>query len=173
MNDIAGFVSACREQNEPRLVWQAFGEVLRGAPSDPTAARFGAAIAAEFGLGALAPFWRSLLPSLVLHRPLLAARLAFHEHNHALTRQLLEKVDLRTLETSERRIWIDLLSAVGSPADVFVVLQTWRSKEQLPPDLLTRYALLAGELGHDVQYRAAIADLRPRPGNLTRGWRLR
>ena len=158
-NDIAGFLSACREQGEPEIVWQAFGEVLRRPVSNDLIARYSEAIAAEFGIGALAPFWGSLPQEVAEQRPLLAAQLAFHEHNLAMTKWLLGKVDLATLGTSYRRTWIDLLMAVTSPPDAFGVLRDLRRSGRLPPDLLPQYARLAGELGQDIEYRAALVDL--------------
>jgi hypothetical protein len=90
---------------------------------------------------------------------LLAAQLAFHEHNPAMTKWLLGKVDLATVGPSYRRTWIDLLMAVTSPSDAFGVLRDLRRGGHLPPDLLPQYARLAGELGQDIEYRAALVDL--------------
>jgi tetratricopeptide (TPR) repeat protein len=158
-NDIAGFLSACREQGEPEIVWQAFGEVLSRPASNDLIARYSEAIAAEFGIGALAPFWGSLPQEVTERRPLLAAQLAFHEHNLAMTKWLLGKVDLATLGTSYRQTWIDLLMAVTAPPDAFGVLRDLRRSGHLPADLLPQYARLAGELGQDIEYRAALVDL--------------
>ena len=135
-NDIAGFLSACREQGEPEIVWQAFGEVLSRPASNDLIARYSEAIAAEFGIGALAPFWGSLPQEVTERRPLLAAQLAFHEHNLAMTKWLLGKVDLATLGTSYRQTWIDLLMAVTAPPDAFGVLRDLRRSGHLPADLL-------------------------------------
>jgi Flp pilus assembly protein TadD len=159
MNEIAAFLSACRDQDEPGIVWQTFGEVLRGPSSNDLITHFSEAIAAEFGIGALAPFWTSLPPAVTEGRPLLAARLAFHEQNPAMTKWLLDKVDLAALETSDRRMWIDLLNAVASPPEAFEVLRNRRLSGRLPPDLLAQYARLAGGLGQEIEYRAAVADL--------------
>ncbi len=161
MNEIAAFLSACRDHDEPAIVWQAFGEVLRRpSADDDLIAHFSEAIAAEFGIGALAPFWSSLPQSVIQHRPLLAAQLAFHEHDLGTTRWLLASVDLARLGNPERQMWLDLLTAVASPPEVFVILRERRRGGQLSPDLLARYARLAGELGEDTEYRAALADLR-------------
>jgi hypothetical protein len=135
MNEIAAFLSTCRDLGEQTVVWQAFGEVLRRRSSEDLILRFSAAIAAEFGIGALAPFWPNL-PNVIERRPLLAAQLAFHEHNLAMTKWLLEKVDPATSETSDRQMWIDLLNAVASPPEVFQVLRDRRRSGHLPPDLL-------------------------------------
>jgi tetratricopeptide (TPR) repeat protein len=159
MNEIAAFLSACRDQDEPGIVWQTFGEVLRGPSSNDLITHFSEAIAAEFGIGALAPFWTSLPLAVTEGRPLLAARLAFHEQNPAMTNWLLDKVDLATLEASDRRTWIDLLNAVASPPEAFEVLRDRRLSGRLPPDLLAQYARLAGGLGQETEYRAALADL--------------
>ena len=159
MNGIAAFLSACRDQDEPAIVWQTFSEVLRRPSSDDLIPRFSEAIAAEFGIGALAPFWASLPQSVTERRPLLAARLAFHEQNLVMTKWLLEKVDLAALEASDRRLWIDLLNAVATPAEAFEALRDRQRSGRLPPDLLAQYARLAGGLGEEIDYRAALAVL--------------
>lgn len=92
-------------------------------------------------------------------RPLLAARLAFHEHNLPMTKWLLEKIDPTVLETSDRQMWIDLLTAVASLPEAFEILRERRRAGILPPDLLRQYARLAGGLGQEVEYRSALADL--------------
>jgi hypothetical protein len=76
-----------------------------------------------------------------------------------MTKWLLDKVDLAALETSDRRMWIDLLNAVASPPEAFEVLRNRRLSGRLPPDLLAQYARLAGGLGQEIEYRAAVADL--------------
>jgi hypothetical protein len=86
--------------------------------------------------------------------------LAFHEHDPVLTRWLLDRVDLRTIETSDRQIWIDLLTAIASPSEVFAVLHDRRSSGRLPRELMATYARAAAGLGHEGEYRAALADMR-------------
>jgi tetratricopeptide (TPR) repeat protein len=159
MNEIAAFLSACRDQDEPAVVWRTFGEVLSRPLSNELITRFTEALAAEFGIGALAPYWSSLPPAVTENRPLLAARLAFHEHDLAMTTWLLRKVDLVPLEASDRRMWFGLLSAAASPPDVLGVLRDRRLSGRLPPDLLPEYARIAGTLGQEIEYRAALADL--------------
>ncbi len=160
MNEIAGFLSACREQDEPAIVWRAFGEALRTPVSIDLIIRYSEAIAAEFGIGALAPFWPSLPPAVMERRPLLAARLAFYEDNPTMAKWLLGKVDLAALEASDRRMWIDLLTAIVSPAEVYEVLRDLRQSGRLPSDLTAQYARLAGGFGHEIEYRAALTELR-------------
>ena len=159
-NEIAAFLTACRDQDEPAIVWQTFGEVLSHSRSNDLIARYSEAIVAEFGIVSLAPFWASLPQGVIEQRPLLGARLAYHEGDLALTKWLLEKVDLATLATSDRRMWIDLLTTVASPSEVFGIL---RGQRPLPPDLLPQYARLAGELGQEAEYRAALAELTRNP----------
>jgi tetratricopeptide (TPR) repeat protein len=159
MNEIAAFLWACREYGEPAIVWRAFGQVLSHATPDDVVMRFSEAIAAEFGIGALAPFWGSLPKTLIEHRPLLSARLMFHEHDLPMTKLLLMKTDLAVLEPSDRRIWVDLLSAVAPPSEVFAVMRNRRVAGSLPGDLLPQYARLAGGLGQEVEYRLAISSL--------------
>ena len=75
-NEIAAFLTACRDQDEPAIVWQTFGEVLSHSCSNDLIARYSEAIVAEFGIGSLAPFWASLPQGVIEQRPLLGARLA-------------------------------------------------------------------------------------------------
>jgi len=160
MNEISAFLSACREQGEPGIVWQAFAEVLKHRAPDDVITRYSEAIVAEYGIGALAPLWSNLPPAVIEGRPLLGARLAFHEHDPVLTRWLLERVDLRAVDTSDRQIWFDLLSAIASPSEVFAALRHRWSSGRLPKDLMARFARSAAQLGHEGEYRAALADLR-------------
>jgi hypothetical protein len=92
--------------------------------------------------------------------PLLAARLAFHEHDPVLTRWLLDRVDIQTLATPDRQAWFELLTAIASPSQVLEAMNDRRRLGRLPRDLMARYARLAAELGHEVEYRGALADLR-------------
>jgi hypothetical protein len=157
-DEIAAFLTACREQNQEPVFWQAFGRALSDQSSD-VIARYTDAIAAEFGIGALAPFWQSLPREVTEHRPLLAARLAFHEDNPELARQLLDQVQLTALSASDQRIWLDLLMATATAPEAFVVLQKLRHGGGLPSDLLLEYARLAGELGQEAEYQAVLAEL--------------
>jgi hypothetical protein len=159
MIEIATFLTACRDQDEPSVVWQAFQAVLAHPPSDDVVTRYIDAVAAEFGIGAIAPFWGSLPNGLLARRPLLAARLSFYEHNPTTTKWLLEKVDLATLDQSDRQTWLGLLIAVATPAEAFEVLHGRRHTGRLPSDLLPGYARLAGGLGQDIEYRDALIDL--------------
>ena len=160
MNELAAFLTMCRQRNEPGIVWQAFAGVLRRHAPDDVIARYGEAIAAEFGIGALAPFWSYLPQSVYQASPLLAARLAFQEHDLPLTRRLLDKVDLSVAGRSDRQMWLDLLTAVAPPAEVFSALHNRQLSGSLPRDLIAKYAVIAGELGLDTEYRAALANLR-------------
>jgi tetratricopeptide (TPR) repeat protein len=158
-DEIAAFLTACREQDEPGIVWQTFGEVISHSRSSDVIAHYIDAIQAEFGIGALAPFWPKLPRGLLEHRPLMAARLAFHEGHLAAAKWLLEKADLRVLAPSDHQAWIDLFTLVTSPPEAFNFLREERHSGRLPPDLLVRYARLAGTLGQEAEYRAAVADL--------------
>jgi tetratricopeptide (TPR) repeat protein len=160
MDEIAGFLTACREQDAPAIVWQAFGEVLRHPSSDDVLIRYGEAIAAEFGIGALAPFWASLPGAVIQRRSLLAVRLAFYEHDPAMTKRLLQRVDLAALGTPDRQLWMGLLTAVTSPPEAFEVLRGQRRSGGLPRDLLPGYARLAGGLGQEIEYRLALTDMK-------------
>ncbi len=158
-NEIAAFLTACREQGDPGLVWRAFGEVLGHSRRDEVIARYTDAISAEFGIGALAPFWSRLSRGVLERRPLLAAHLAFHEGDLRTAKRLLEQVDPNLLGASARQIWIGLLTASASPREVFGLLRNRRRLDRLPRDLLVKYAQLAGEFGQEIEYRSALADL--------------
>ena len=132
---------------------------MNGKSSGPVVVRYSEAIAAEFGIGALAPFWSALLPAVMAQDPLLAARLAFHEHDIVLARQLLDRVDLDTLAKSDLRMWSDLLTAVAAPPEVFRVLRDRRNRGHLPREIMTDYARLAAQLGQELEYQAALVDI--------------
>jgi tetratricopeptide (TPR) repeat protein len=159
MIEIATFLTACRDLGEQTVIWQAFSDVLTHPSSDDLVIRWIDAVAGEFGIGAIAPFWGSLPNGLLGRRPMLAARLAFYEHDLITTKWLLGKVDLAAIEQSDRQAWIDLLNVVAAPTEVFEVLHQLRRGGRLPSDLLPSYARLAGSLGQDVEYRDALADL--------------
>jgi tetratricopeptide (TPR) repeat protein len=162
VNEISAFLSGCREQDELPVAWQAFAAVLHRGQSE-IVTRFTKAIVASFGVGALAPFWASLPPIVMQRNPLLAAQLAFHQDDLKTTNWLLTKVDLASLPKSDRRIWIELLTAAASPSDAFAVLRQRRLSGNLPNDLLSQYARLARGLGQEMEFRAAIADLAHEP----------
>jgi tetratricopeptide (TPR) repeat protein len=157
-SEIAGFLSACRDLDDPSVVWQAFAGVLGRPEAAGVIGRYTEAIAAEFGIGALAPFWARIPPAVIAGKPLLAARLAFHEQNLAMSRWLIERIDPAALDTADRRVWVDILTAAAPPAEAFAVLHKWRIDGHLPPDLLVRYARLAASLGQEDEVRAALAD---------------
>lgn len=159
-DEIAGFLSACRALDTPGIVWQTFADVL-GRPAAPTIiGRYTDAIAAEFGIGALAPFWSRLPRAVIVGNPLLLARLAFHNQNLTASRGLVERIDPATLNSADRHMWFDLLTAVATPKEAFMLLRQWRLEGHLRPDLLLRYARLAGSLGQENELRTALAEAR-------------
>ena len=155
INEIAAFLSACRNQGEQEVIWQTFGEVLRPPFSDEVITRYIEAIAAEFGIGALAPFWASLPQVVMERRPLLAAQLAFHEHNLPMTKWLLEKIDPTVLETSDRQMWIDLLTAVASLPEAF---ESCASADA--PAFSHRTSCVSTPVSREVLARKSSIDLR-------------
>ncbi len=160
LNELAAFLGACRALNEPGIVWQAFAGVLSRHAPDGVVTRYSQAIAAVFGIGSLAPFWPYLPQSIYQSSPLLAAQLAFQEHDLALTRRLLDRVDLSVALSADRRMWLELLTAVAQPAEVVAALHNRQLRGSLPRELMAKYAVMAGELGLDTEYRAALTDLR-------------
>lgn len=159
MAEVAGFLTACRERNQPHLVWHALGEALAGPSGRTVAPLYAEAIAAEFGIGALAPFWGTLLQPVLAQRPLLAARLAFHERSPETVRRILASIDPDPLPAGDRRIWADLLTASATPAEAFGLLQARRSRGRLPRDLLVTYAGLAGALGQEAELHSVVREL--------------
>ena len=162
MNEIAGFLTACRELNEPAIVWTTFGGLLQSGASNEMIGRFSEAVAAEFGIGALAPFW-NLLPAAVLDsRPLLEARLAFYEQQTDLARSLIQRISPVALGASDQQIWLDLVLAVSLPADAFALLNAFFKGGSLPTALLPKYAVLAGGLGQEAAFQEALSMLAVR-----------
>jgi tetratricopeptide (TPR) repeat protein len=159
MDEISAFLSGCREQDELPIAWQAFGAALDRSRSE-TVTRFTRAIVATFGIGALAPFWASLPPAIIQRNPLLAAQFAYHQGDRQMANWLLTKVDLGSLSKSDRRVWIELLTSAASASDAFAVLRQRRLSGKLPMDLLPQYVRLAGGLGQEIEFQAALADLR-------------
>lgn len=159
-DELAAFLWVCRQWGEPAIVWEAFAGVLGGGAAPEVVARYADAVAAEFGIGALAPFWSAMPPAVLEARPLLAARLAFAEGAPARARRLATTLDVGSLAASDQKVWADLLAAVAPPEAVFATMRALRRKGGLPPALLARYARLAGSLGQDDEFRAAIAASR-------------
>ena len=160
MDELAGFLSACRDWGEPAIIWEAFARTIDEADAPEIIARYSEAIAAEYGLGALAPFWPRLPSAVLDRRPLLGARLAFAEQNPALASLLLRRVSVTSLSASDQQIWADLLSALAPAEAVFSTLDGLRRTGALSRGLLARYAKLAGSLGYEEEYRVALAALR-------------
>jgi hypothetical protein len=77
-----------------------------------------------------------------------------------VTKWLIGKAELTDLAASDRLIWINLLEAVASPSEAFRVLRERRQTGRLTADLLGQYVRIAGSLGDETEYRAALADLR-------------
>lgn len=159
-DELAAFLWGCRQWGEPAIVWEAFANVLGGGVAPEVVARYADAVAAEFGIGALAPFWSAMPPEVLKTRPLLAARLAFAEGDLARARWMATTLDVASLGPSDQALWADLLAVVAPPEAVFATLQALRRKGSLPPMLLARYARLAGGFGQDDEFRAASAAMR-------------
>lgn len=159
-DELAAFLWGCRQWGEPAIVWEAFASVVGGGVAPDVVARYADAVAAEFGIGALAPFWSVMPPGALETRPLLAARLAFAEGDLARARWLATTLDVASLGASEQRLWADLLAAVAPAEAVFATMRVLRRKGSLPPMLLAQYAQLAGGFGQDDEFRAAITALR-------------
>lgn len=155
-SEIAAFASACRAHGRPDLVWAAFGAVLaRGGP-DAVIRRFLDVIVAEFGIGAVAPFWSSLPPSVIAGNPLFGVRLALDAGEPALARRLLAALPPATLAVPDQHQWLALLAAAATPAEQFAILDDYHGRGALPRELGAGYLALALRLGHERAYRAAL-----------------
>lgn len=159
-NQLAGFLAACQDQDAPGIVWTAFADTLARPAPDAVIGDFVAAIIAQFGIGAIAPFWPHLPPSVVANSPLLTARLALEAPGTALARRLLEAVAPAALPAAERRQWSALLAAAAPPGERFAILSRHRDNGALPTELAGEYASLALQLGEEQAYRAALGPAR-------------
>ena len=54
-DEIAAFISVCREQSQQRIVWASYAYALGNHLSDEVVTRFSQAVAAEFGIASLDP----------------------------------------------------------------------------------------------------------------------
>jgi tetratricopeptide (TPR) repeat protein len=162
--DLAAFLTACRTLQDPALVWRAFAEVLAARRSEAFIIRFSEAVAAEFGIRALAPFWNALPKTLAQQRPVLAARLMFDAGDIPLTKHFLGKADVSTLEGSDQQFWFDLLVAAAEPRVTLEILRRFRSAGRLPPKLIEQYARLAGSYGQYGEQLAALTEIAAQSG---------
>jgi tetratricopeptide (TPR) repeat protein len=159
-NQIAGFVAACHDHDAPGIVWSAFASALARPAPDAVIGSFADAIIAQFGIGAIAPFWPSLPQAVVARRPLLAVRLALDANDTALARRLLAAVAPAALPAAERQQWSALLAAAAAPGERFAILRRLSETGALPAELNSEYASLALQLGHEQAYRTALAPAR-------------
>ena len=157
--EIAGFIASCLDQNAPEIVWATFGVVINHTGASRAIARFADAMADQFGVGSLAPFWSRLSTELRGQRPLLMARMAYEENDPASARLVLEQIVPLDLTPADQRIWLSLLKAVAPPSSVFDYLSHLRHDGGLPALLLPEFARLAGEIGDEATYRDVLADL--------------
>ncbi len=159
-NQVAGFVAACHDQNAPGIVWTTFASTLTRPAPDAVIGDFVDAIIAEFGIGAMAPFWPSLPPSMAAHNPLIAARLALDAQDPALARRLLEAVAPAALPAARRQQWFALLTAVAPPGERFAILSRYRDNGALSTELDGEFVALALQLGDEQAYRATLPPAR-------------
>lgn len=162
MVELAALLSVSREVGAPDAIWHAFADTMSKQHEDQVMVRYSEALAAEFGLGALDSFWRLLPNKPLLTTSILPARRAFMDHNLALTRALLLKVDLAGLSPVDRTMWLQMLGQSTAERERFVLLQALRKQNRLPPDLLIEHARLAGQLGQEAEYRASLVQLQSR-----------
>lgn len=165
-DQVMGFVAACSSQDAAPLVWAAFAAALARHAPDAVLGRFIDAIIAEFGIGALAPFWSALPPSVVAGNPLLGARLALQARQEAVARRLLAAVPPASLLPADRRQWFALLAASAPAAERFTILARYQASGTLPPELLGDYLGLALQLGDERAWRGALTATSGPPSTL-------
>jgi hypothetical protein len=165
-DEVMGFVAACSSQDAASLVWAAFAAALARHAPDAVLGRFLDAIIAEFGIGALAPFWAALPPTVVAGNPLLGARLALQARQEAVARRLLAAVPPASLLPADRRQWFALLAASAPAAERFAILARHQAGGTLPRELLGDYLGLALQLGDERAYRGALATMTAPPSPL-------
>jgi len=158
--ELAALLSVSREIGAPDAIWHAFADTMSKQHEDQVMVRYSEALAAEFGLGALDSVWHLLPDKALLTTSILAARRAFTIHNLPLTRALLLEIDLSRLSPVDRTMWLQMLEQSTVVGERFVLLQALRKQNRLPPDLLVAYARLAGQLGHEGEYRASLVQLQ-------------
>ena len=151
-NEIAAFLSICLELDQQDIAWQTFGAVLsRGKPKN-VIIQFANAMAANFGVGALAPFWVALPPDFAERAPILAALLAFHEGDLVATHRLIAMVDVSSLSETDTLLWTELLAAVTTPGDALPMLRERRDSPRLSAALLVQYARAVRTLGQNYEF---------------------
>lgn len=155
-DEVMGFVAACAAQDAAPLVWAAFAAALARPAPDAVLGRFLDAIIAEFGIGALAPFWAALPPTVIAGNPLLGARLALQARQEAVARRLLAALPPASLRPADRRQWFALLAASTPAAERFAILARHQASGTLPGELLGDYLGLALQLGDERAYREAL-----------------
>ncbi len=162
-NEIAAFLSVCRELDQQNIAWQTFGTVLsRGKPKS-VVMQFTKAMAANFGVGALAPFWAGLPSDFAERDPLLAALLSFHEGDLVATRHLIVTVDVSSLSKADTQLWVELLAAVMTPDDALPMLRERRDSPHVSAALLIQYARVVRSLGQTYAFLPDFMDASGAP----------
>ena len=70
------------------------------------------------------------------------------------------EVDLFSLDAVGIRLWRELLGLTTSEPQRFAILEALRRQQRLPPPILLEQARLAGSLGRDLEYMAALQQLQ-------------
>ncbi|MDR7038074.1 tetratricopeptide (TPR) repeat protein [Methylobacterium sp. BE186] len=145
--NIDGYVVASAATGIPTLIWSRFA-MLRGRPAEGEAqALFAEAIAAEYGLPAIAMLQPALPDEVLRRRPIFGARLALHLGQQMRARHILAEADLELLTPAERGQWLDLLLRLNTPQEAFATLSRLEARSQLPGNLHAACRAMAIRLG--------------------------
>ncbi|MCB1505175.1 MAG: hypothetical protein KDJ47_09380 [Hyphomicrobiaceae bacterium] len=163
--DMAALLSVSRDVGVPDAIWHAFSDAMAKQHSEQVMVHYSEALAAEFGPDVLDPFWRTLPEKALLKSSILPAQRAFRNRNFALAKALLLEIDLTQLNSTDQKLWLQMLEQSIPVHERFFVLQALRKQNRLPRDLLIEYAKFAGQLGQEGEYRASLAELIPNDQN--------
>ena len=119
---------------------------------------FAKAMAANFGVDAIAPLWRELPSDFAERDPLFAALLLFHNGDLVTTNRLIAMVDARSLSESDTTMWTQLLAAVTTPSDAVPMLRDQWDGPRLSAALVIQYARDARALGHRYEFLPRVTD---------------
>ncbi|AWN39933.1 tetratricopeptide repeat protein [Methylobacterium durans] len=158
--NIDGYVAAAAATGIPTLIWSRFS-MLRSRPGEKEAqALYAEAIAAEYGLSAIAMLQPALPDDVLRKRPVFAARIALHRGQQLRARQILAEAKLEAMTAAELAQWLDFVLQLNTAQGALATLQNLEQRMQLPEGLHAAYRALAARLGRPTGPAIAIATSR-------------